>query len=364
MPPAPPGAIPLARPEPIVCVDQIGYVRFAKSDFASTKRFFTDFGLVLAHESDERLLYRGSGSAPYIYIAEHAPAPAFIGSGFVAANRADLDELARATGQRVAPIDRPGGGECVHLTDPLGFAVDVVFGIEPVAPLPTRTEPLPLNTPFAKPRVNLPQRPPLEPTAVARLGHCVIQTPRFAEVAAWYMRHLGLIPTDVLCLPDGRPALAFLRTDRGSTPADHHTVVVGTGTKNGYLHCAFEALDIDSVAQGQQMLKAGGWRHAWGVGRHLLGSQLFDYWHDPDGFEVEHYADGDVFDASHPTAYRVLDRGGLWQWGADLPGDFVPQLGPGMLVDITRGLLAGDFDFATLKQLGAAMAKAPRPWLR
>lgn len=364
MPPRPPGSIPLERPEPLIRADDIAWVRFARRDFDATRRFFTDFGLHVAAETPERLLLRGAGPQPCCWVGERADASAFLGSAFVARDRADLDTLARATGRPVEPLDLPGGGERVRLTDPLGYSVDVVHGIAPAAPLPMRRAPLPLNTPFAKPRVNATQRPPLEPAAIFRLGHCVIQTPRFAEVATWYMRHLGLIPTDVQCLPDGRPALAFLRLDRGDTPADHHSFVVGIGPKNGFLHCAFEVLDIDSLGQGQQVLKQGGWHHVWGLARHVLGSQLFDYWKDPDGFEVEHYADGDVFTADHPTAYSALDRGGLWQWGEDLPADFLPQPGPALLLDVARGLLAGDLDLETLKQLGAATGARPRPWLR
>jgi len=34
------------------------------------------------------------------------------------------------------------------------------------------------------------------------------------------------------------------------------------------------------------------------IGRHIQGSQLFDYRRDPDGFPVEHFAGGDVFDST------------------------------------------------------------------
>lgn len=359
-----PGSIPLDRPEPLIRADRVLYVRFRKSDLETTRRFFADFGLTVAHRTDERMLLRGAGPAPYVYIAEHGGSPAFLGTGFVANERADLETLSRASGRPIEPIDLPGGGERVRLTDPLGFEVDVVHGIAPVEPLPMRQDPLPLNTPFAKPRVNLTQRPPRAPADVWKLGHCVVQTPRFAEAAAWYMRHLGLIPTDVQCLPNGQPALAFMRTDRGDTPSDHHTFVVVTGPKVAFLHCAFEVLDIDALGEGQQVLKGGGWKHVWGIGRHTLGSQLFDYWNDPDGFEVEHYADGDVFTADHPTDYTPFERGGLWEWGDDVPASLGPQPSPGLLVDVVRGLYSGDLDFETLKQLGAALGKPPRPWLR
>ena len=40
--------------------------------------------------------------------------------------------------------------------------------------------------------------------------------------------------------------------------------------------------------------------HEWGVGRHLLGSQMYDYWRDTHGFTHEHWTDGDLLDASIP----------------------------------------------------------------
>ena len=42
------------------------------------------------------------------------------------------------------------------------------------------------------------------------------------------------------------------------------------------------------------------------------------------------YADGDLFDARQPAGYHKLDREGLYQWGPNLPDDFVaarPTLG-------------------------------------
>jgi hypothetical protein len=94
------------------------------------------------------------------------------------------------------------------------------------------------------------------------------------------MDTFGLIPSDVQCLDDGKPAPVFMRCDRGDDPADHHTVVVTQNVTDTYSHSAFEVIDFDYVAMGQQYLQSKGWRHAWGVGRHILGSQIFDYWRD------------------------------------------------------------------------------------
>jgi len=41
--------------------------------------------------------------------------------------------------------------------------------------------------------------------------------------------------------------------------------------------------DLDDLMAGHDRLKIGGRHAGMGVGRHLLGSQVFDYWRDPWG---------------------------------------------------------------------------------
>jgi hypothetical protein len=59
--------------------------------------------------------------------------------------------------------------------------------------------------------------------------------------------------------------------------ADHHTLVLVGALEDRYEHSAYEVVDLDALGQGQQVLRAAGWRHLWGIRRHVLGSQLFDY---------------------------------------------------------------------------------------
>ena len=56
-------------------------------------------------------------------------------------------------------------------------------------------------------------RTDIEAATVGRLGHLVLQTADFHTMADWYMRHLGLIPSDVQYLDDGAPFLTFFRLD-------------------------------------------------------------------------------------------------------------------------------------------------------
>ncbi|MGR8920825.1 MAG: VOC family protein, partial [Gammaproteobacteria bacterium] len=84
-----------------------------------------------------------------------------------------------------------------------------------------------------------------------------------------------------------------------------------------------EVVDADAVGMGQRVLRERGWRHAWGIGRHVLGSQIFDYWEDPWGDKHEHYCDGDVFTAPEPTGVHPASRDDMAQWGQAMPPSFV-----------------------------------------
>jgi hypothetical protein len=204
----------------------------------------------------------------------------------------------------------------VRLTDPGGLQVDLVHGVTKVPELPTRDRLPPVNIPSRRQRVNEGVRTALEPSPIFRIGHVVLERLDFMEAAQWYMRHFGIIASDVQAFPSGKLGLGFFRLDRGAKPADHHTVAILGGAKTGILHVSFETFDLESVGQGHQYLRARGWTPYWGIGRHMLGSQLFDYWKDSVGDEWEHYADGDVLDATVPTGYHWLTRGGLWAWGS------------------------------------------------
>ena len=73
------------------------------------------------------------------------------------------------------------------------------------------------------------------------------------------------------------------------------------------------------------------------------------------------YADGDPFNASQLPGYHKLDREGLYQWGPDLPHDFVaarPRLG--QVASLPRGEVA----LRPLLAAARAMRAPGRPWQR
>jgi catechol 2,3-dioxygenase-like lactoylglutathione lyase family enzyme len=153
--------------------------------------------------------------------------------------------------------------------------------------------------------------------AVKRLGHVVVRVSDFVRSEQWYKSRFGFLTSDeVVVGEEERPLTAFMRCDRGDVHVDHHTFLcVGVG-EVGFDHAAFEVEDFDAVMAGHEKLKAGEWEHQMGVGRHFLGSQVYDYWRDPWGHTVEHFTDGDLLDASvAPNKTGPAEALGS-QWGS------------------------------------------------
>ena len=153
----------------------------------------------------------------------------------------------------------------------------------------------------------------------------VLQRVDYLENLNWYLHHLGLIVSDFLYYDGQRdrgPVMSFVRCDRGSIPSDHHTLAMTLGPSNRYVHSAFQVTDIDAIAAGGEFLTERGYKHSWGIGRHIQGSQIFDYWIDPHGFRVEHYTDGDMVDDMHVPSRFSGTADQTTQWGARPSPDF------------------------------------------
>jgi hypothetical protein len=354
----------LQRPRALGRAAELAFLRWEKRRLQPTERFWRDFGMHIVSSSPERVVARGTGIAACIAIAVQGSTDRFIGPAFRMSDDTELERYVKELRARpLAPESIPGGGRGVELADPSGRSVWLLQGSRPAERLPLREALAPsTNTAHRTPRVNRTVRAPIEPAQVVKLGHFVLQTVDFPRMADWYLRVLGLIPTDVQYLADGSPNLAFCRLDLGNEPADHHTVVLLGGIEEKYEHSAYEVVDLDALGQGQQVLRAQGYRHMWGIGRHVLGSQLFDYWFDPDGFEYEHYTDGDVFTADHETEYSPLEFGGLWAWGDDAPASMKPKKNLRTLLRVLGLLRRKAITRERLKLIGQALDAPARPW--
>jgi len=316
--------------EPIIKVHDLAWLEFEKPDLERAEAFAHAFGFTTAFRTAHELQLRGTDPGSPCVLIRRGPRSRFVGPAFRAADATDVLRLADAVGGAVVPLPESLGGITVDLTDPSALGVRVVSDTFELPALPAQA-PLPLNFGHDGGRVNATQRPPRAPATVQRLGHVVLQTTRYLETLNWYLEHLGLIVSDFLYYPGQRargPAMSFIRCDRGATPTDHHTLAMVLGPANRYVHSAYQVADLDCLAAGGEYLLDRGYRRSWGIGRHIQGSQIFDYWRDPDGFMVEHFSDGDLFDSTLDAGWAPMTASGLAQWGPPATKDFL-GLNPG-----------------------------------
>jgi catechol 2,3-dioxygenase-like lactoylglutathione lyase family enzyme len=296
-------------------VNDIAFVRFQAPDLDVMQTFLEDFGMHCAQRTGDTLYMRGTDDEGFVHVTHLGAEAGFVGLAFAANSAADLDDLSpHSDFSDVVDLDGPGGGRVVRATDPDGFQVEVVAGRGSVGRLPVPTDAL-RNDAASQPRKGAALRLESGPSHVKRLGHCVLNVVDYRASEAWYKQHFGLVTSDEIQL-DERTALgAFLRCDRGDHYVDHHTLfLLGVGAA-GFNHAAFEVSDFDDLMTGHSHLATRG-RHAqWGVGRHILGSQIYDYWLDPYGHMVEHWTDGDLFNNATPP--NTADLASLLgsQWG-------------------------------------------------
>ena len=313
----------------VIKVRDLAYGRLRSPDLDAQEAFLTAFGMVRAARTPTALYMRGTDPNHHIHVTEKGD-PKFVGIAYYVDSEDDLKRLAKAPGASgVENIDEPGGGKRVRLTEPNGYQIEVVCGIAPVGEIPVKRQKL--NTGEAPTaRAGELMRLPRGPAHVKRIGHGVLMTPRFRETVDWFREALGMICSDDVYVESKDNLIgSFNRCDRGDTYVDHHVFFCLRHEKTGLNHLSFEVPDIDDVCMGHDYLKGfGSYEHMWGIGRHVLGSQVYDYWADPWGRVHEHWADSDRLNLANGSHLIAADEALRSQWGERPPEKFINHASP------------------------------------
>ncbi len=130
--------------------------------------------------------------------------------------------------------------------------------------------------------------------------------------------------------------MIFSRLNRAEEFVDHHVVgfqfALDEGTR--VQHIAFEVGNLDDLMSGHEYLKRRKRKNVWGIGRHLLGGQIFDYWKSPFGVIHEHWTDTDLVNETHQAKDCSI-------------GEMQDYWGPGP----TPGFLIARWNFKVIKNL-------------
>lgn len=311
----------------VIKVVDLAFGRLRAPDLDKEEEFLTAFGMVRSERTPKALYMRGTDPPHHIHVTELGE-PKYVGIAFHGASLDDLEKLSRTAGASpVETIDEPGGGKRVRLTDPDGFQVEIIHGMQMLAPIPLERPAVNSGADKTR-RRNALYRVPRGPSHVKRIGHFVVMSPNFEKVLAWYRDTLGFRCSDEV-YADRKDHIvgSFNRLDRGEEYVDHHVFFCIRGEKAGLNHFSYESADIDDVMIGHEHMKEKGYRHVWGIGRHSLGSQVFDYWFDPWNRVHEHWADTDVLNARVPA--NLHSRGEInGPWGDPIPPIFMGHATP------------------------------------
>ena len=239
------------------------------------------------------------------------------------------------------------------------------------------------------------------PPDVLKIGHVVLSIPvgPHHKMMSFMMETFGLLPSDSVYIEapksveghsinpqmfdalqkagpsplyggtfaEGEATFAcFFRCDRGEIPTDHHTFFIlslldsrmapeGQPMNPQLSHASFEVANLDDVWRGHMQLKTKAeylderYEIAWGVGRHVLGSHIYDYWHDPYGHVHEHMSDGDRMTRSF--GQRIHKISGMGPNGHNQWGPTVAESGIRNLDGPAAASFYEDFDYDTQQSL-------------
>lgn len=313
----------------LIKVTDLAYGRLRAPDLDVAEEFLTHFGMVKAERTANALYMRGTDPAHHLHVTEKGD-PGFVGFAYYAASLDDLKRLAKAPGASpVEAIDEPGGGKRVRLREPHGYQIEVVYGIKRLPAITVKRQPLNLGNDSLK-RAGTLMRLPKGASRVKRIGHGVMAVPDVKETAQWFRETLGFICSDDVYAGSKDNIIgSFNRCDRGKEYVDHHVFFCVRNERAGLNHLSFEVQDIDDVFMGHEYLKQlGKYEHMWGIGRHLLGSQIYDYWADPWGRVHEHWSDTDRLNVKNGSNLLSAEEGLVSQWGERPPEKFLKTVCP------------------------------------
>jgi len=277
----------------VLGIDQITY---CSDDLPLTRRFFQDWGLTLAAETADELVFECLNGCRVVVAAMDKPGlPPAIEDGptlrevvWGVQSEADLARYADAIRGDAGFVDAlADGARRIGCTDPNGLAVRLQVSRKH----PVQVKCAAMNTWNDKPRID--ERSPIYERAVPiEVGHVVFFVADVKACEAFYASRFGFVASDRY--PDRG---AFMRCAPDGGHHDMFLLQLPTG-KRGVNHVAFTVRDIHEVFGGGLHFSRCGWDTQLGPGRHPVSSAYFWYFKNPCGGLIEYYADEDQLTAA------------------------------------------------------------------
>ena len=306
--------ISASRRSGVVGVHSIDRFVFTVPDLQVAQDFYTAFGLDVRRNGDRVDLHTFGHAHCWASIFQGGERKQlqYVRYGIFGEDEAVFRQRIDHLGIGIAPhaLGEPGG---IWLRDSDGIAAQLVVApkVSPSAKtVPSAVAPVPAG------RGAAPSRSTAAKVFPRNLSHILRFTPDVPRMLAFSRDVLGLRLSD-----HSADIIAFIHTPHGS---DHHLVAFAKSHAPGLHHSSWDVGSIDEVGRGAEQMRNAGWGKGWGVGRHVLGSNYFNYVQDPWGSFCEYSCDIDFIapDRDWPAADHP-PQDSLYVWGPAVPEDFI-----------------------------------------
>ena len=264
-------------------------VTITTPDVAGLVDFYEQiWGLARCADADGAVYLRGAGTEHHILAIHPAEQASVRGYALGLADRAAVDAAAEELAadprtelvREPAPLDTPGGGYGLVMTDPDGREIELSADVAEAGPADHDAT--------------------IRPVKVA---HVVLNSSRQEAYAELLVETLGFR------LADETQFMQFWKCN-----LDHHSVAVARAPHPSLNHIAFEVPTLDDVLASIEYMRGHGYETVWGPGRHPQGMNVFGYYVAPNGQVVEYTSEVEQIDDADlaprlwmPEDYEVYD---------------------------------------------------------
>lgn len=290
-------------------IHSINHFALAVPDLAESAKFMETFGLRVQQVGNELLVRASASEHVWLKVIQGDKLSfEFLSVGCYQEDFAQIERQVRDAGGILAEPHPAGTPDGIWFRDPDGTLVQLRIArktmIDEKRAIPDASVPAGVQgAPFRS------QAPKIAPT---RLAHMLLYTPDVLRAVAFYEAALGVKVAD-----QSRDIVAFTYARHG---CDHHLIAFVKSSGRGINHSSWDLPSVEDLGLGQKQMRDAGYTRQWGVGRHVLGSNYFNYVRDTLGKWWEYNCHIDYIPAGMAWDGGDHDpEDALYLWGPDLP---------------------------------------------
>jgi len=294
-------------------IHSINHFALAVPDLAEAEKFLVAFGLRVDHRPHGLDVYASASEHVWVRVV---PGPKksfeFLSVGCYAEDFDQICRQIRDAGGVTAEPHAVGSTDGFWFRDPDGTLVQLMVAPKMMPDAKSMMDDC--NVPAGIQGASF--RSTMKRVSPTRLAHMLLFTPDVDRAIAFYEQGLGVKVAD-----RSLDIVAFTYARHG---CDHHLIAFLKSNGRGIHHTSWDMNSFEELGIGSAQMRHAGYTHQWGVGRHVLGSNYFNYVQDGFGKWWEYNCHIDYIPAGVPWQGGDHDpENALYLWGPDLPSDFV-----------------------------------------